>query len=311
VTDPAGPGGSLGPDARALLDAARDGLAPDAAAMRRMRGKIELAAGGAAGTAIGIKLALLAVVVAVGVGAGVVATRWPAVAIAPRVELASPPEGVVQVAVREPAVPAISDEDLITIEPTVGPTADPTADPTVDPTADPTADLTAKQMATPSARPTSDPSIEPTRKPVVIAPRRGSVAEPGRMAATERRVAEPGRMAAAERLAGVPARGAPAARNVAGPRAAGATAATLAREVELVDLAMAALRQGDPAAALRAVQQHASETAGRGQLAEDATAIEIEARCHLHDPTTHAKLEAFDARYPRSAQRSRLSSTCP
>lgn len=74
---------------------------------------------------------------------------------------------------------------------------------------------------------------------------------------------------------------------------------------------MAALRGGDAAGALKAVQRHAVETAGRGQLAEDAAAIEIEALCHLHDPTTNAKLEAFDARFPRSAQRSRLSNRCP
>jgi hypothetical protein len=85
----------------------------------------------------------------------------------------------------------------------------------------------------------------------------------------------------------------------------------LAREVELLDLAMAALRRGDPTTALRAVQRHAAETAGRGQLAEDAAAIEIEALCHLHDPATNSKLEAFDARFPRSAQRSRLDNKCP
>ena len=38
----------LSPTARALLDAARDGLTPDAAALRRMRGKIDAAVGGGA-----------------------------------------------------------------------------------------------------------------------------------------------------------------------------------------------------------------------------------------------------------------------
>jgi type IV secretory pathway VirB10-like protein len=93
---------------------------------------------------------------------------------------------------------------------------------------------------------------------------------------------------------------------VAAPPAIG-----LAREVELIDRAMAALRGGDPAEALRTVRRHAAETAGHGQLAEDAAAIEIEALCQLHDPSTNRQLEVFDARFPRSAQRSRLTSQCP
>lgn len=80
----------------------------------------------------------------------------------------------------------------------------------------------------------------------------------------------------------------------------------LAREVELVDRATAALRRGDAAAAITAVRLHATETADHGQLAEDAAAIEIEALCTLHDPSTTRRLTAFDARWPVSAQRSRL-----
>jgi hypothetical protein len=89
-----------------------------------------------------------------------------------------------------------------------------------------------------------------------------------------------------------------------------APVADLAREVELVDLAMAALNRGEPRVALSAVQRHAAETGGRGQLAEDAAAIEIEALCQLHDPATAIKRAAFDARFPRSAQRSRLEDRC-
>jgi outer membrane biosynthesis protein TonB len=265
------PGGSLGPDARALLEAARDGLAPEAAAVRRMRANIQLTAGGAAGTAIGIKLALLAVavvaVVAV-VGAGVALTRGPTLAVAPRVELATPLEPAV--AARAPALPR-SDEDLITIEPMAEPTTQPTTQPTTESTTEPARPTTALPRAVP----------EPT-------------------ASTPRRA-----------RANVEPRSAPTARTTTAAPAAPATPVGLSREVELVDLAMAALRRGDPGAALRAVHQHAAETAGRGQLAEDAAAIEIEALCHLHDPRTHARLEAFDARFPRSAQRSRLSTRCP
>jgi hypothetical protein len=88
-------------------------------------------------------------------------------------------------------------------------------------------------------------------------------------------------------------------------------AISLAREVELLDTAMAALRRGDPNAALGAARTHASETAGRGQLAEDASAIEVEAMCRLGDAAAAAKLAAFDKRWPRSAQRNRITTACP
>src|SRR5205085_10573715 len=88
-------------------------------------------------------------------------------------------------------------------------------------------------------------------------------------------------------------------------------AITLAREVELVDAAMDALKRGDATSALMSVRQHREETHNRGQLAEDADALEIEALCRLHDHRVAAKLEAFDARWPESAQRSRLTTPCP
>ncbi len=84
----------------------------------------------------------------------------------------------------------------------------------------------------------------------------------------------------------------------------------LAREVELIDRAMAALRSGDAAGALASIRTHGRETHGAGQLAEDAAAIEIEALCRLHDSSTAAKLDSFDANFPRSAQRSRLTTVC-
>jgi hypothetical protein len=74
---------------------------------------------------------------------------------------------------------------------------------------------------------------------------------------------------------------------------------------------MAALKRGDAHAALASVRLHREETRNHGQLAEDADAIEIEALCRLHDRRVFAKLEAFDARWPESAQRSRLTTTCP
>lgn len=85
---------------------------------------------------------------------------------------------------------------------------------------------------------------------------------------------------------------------------------SLAREVELIDRAMTALRAGHPDAALASISIYHRETADRGQLLEDAAAIDIEASCALHlDVST--KLAAFDRAWPSSAQRSRLSTVCP
>jgi hypothetical protein len=84
----------------------------------------------------------------------------------------------------------------------------------------------------------------------------------------------------------------------------------LSREVELVDQAMAGLRRGDTAAALDAIRRYDVETAGRGQLAEDAAAIAVEALCQRGDPTSGAMLEAFEHRWPHSAQRARLLGAC-
>jgi hypothetical protein len=85
---------------------------------------------------------------------------------------------------------------------------------------------------------------------------------------------------------------------------------SLAREVELIDRSMSALRAGHPADALAAIARYHHETADRGQLLEDASAIDIEARCALHLDAS-AKLAAFDRAWPSSAQRSRLTTACP
>lgn len=84
---------------------------------------------------------------------------------------------------------------------------------------------------------------------------------------------------------------------------------SLAREVELVDRAMSALRAGQPQDALASIALYHRETGDRGQLLEDASAIDIEASCTLHLDVS-AKLAAFDATWPSSAQRSRLTSAC-
>jgi hypothetical protein len=208
-------GEQLGSAARALLDAAREGLGPDAAAVSRVRAKVGAAAGAGAATAIAIKLGLVGVVAALAIGAGVYSSRDRAV-----------------------ETPAI---DL------------PSA---------------RSEVSPPVVRPAAAAIAEPA--PIEMAPQSAQRARP------------------VVQVDGI----------------------DLAREVELIDLAMAALKRGDAAGALSMVKTHARETRGAGQLAEDAAAIEIEALCRLHDPSTAAKLDGFDARFPRSAQRSRLTTVC-
>ena len=89
-----------------------------------------------------------------------------------------------------------------------------------------------------------------------------------------------------------------------------AKSADLAREVALIDQAMVALRRGDSDGAVDAIRIYDRETAGRGQLAEDAAAIAVEALCHRGDAAASAKLDAFDHRWPHSAQRVRLTAAC-
>ncbi len=224
-------GEGLSPAARALLDAARDGMGPDAAAIARMKVKVVSTAGATATTAIAIKLGIVAVVATLAAGAAIYGNRSRAVT-PPRIELT---------ATHNEASAAVAQSR---------------------------ADSTGAAAITPSR---SEPiEMAPDR---MTRPRTTPVAQPPSGVA-------PGR-------------------------------ADLSREVELLDLAMTALRAGDTTSALAAIRKHASETRGAGQLAEDAAAIEIEALCRRHDPSVVAKLDAFDARFPRSAQRSRLSATCP
>lgn len=207
-------GGELSASARALLDAARDGLTPDAAAVRRVRDKVAAGTAAGAGVALALKLGVLSVIAAVAIGGAVHASR--------------------------------------------GGGGDGHAAPAI---------------ALPSSGSESAP----------VEVQSGGVADP----------APPARAA-------VPA--------IAMPRSE--ARADLAREVALIDRAMVALKAGDAREALVHVRTHGKETRGSGQLAEDAAAIEIEALCRLHDAAVSAKLDAFDARFPRSAQRSRLTTEC-
>jgi hypothetical protein len=205
-------GGELSASTRALLDAARDGLTPDAAAVRRVRDKVAAGTAAGAGVALALKLAALSVIAAVAIGGAVHASRGGDSEIAP--SIAVPSSG------SESAPPEVQSGGVLEKAPP------PAAAPAI-------------------AMPKADARVD------------------------------------------------------------------LAREVALIDRAMAALKSGDAREALVQVRTHGKETRGAGQLAEDASAIEIEALCRLGDTSVSAKLDAFDARFPRSAQRSRLTRECP
>ncbi|HEY0252410.1 MAG TPA: hypothetical protein VGC41_12835, partial [Kofleriaceae bacterium] len=72
---------------------------------------------------------------------------------------------------------------------------------------------------------------------------------------------------------------------------------------------MASLRSNDPDAALATLVTYEHESAGHGQLEEDAAALVIDAKCHAHQPVSDS-LREFDRRYPSSAQRGHLAETC-
>lgn len=84
---------------------------------------------------------------------------------------------------------------------------------------------------------------------------------------------------------------------------------TLAREVQLVDGAIDALRQNDVTGALEILTVYDREAAGHGQLAEDAAAVQIEARCRDHQVISD-QLAAFDQHFPHSVQRARITASC-
>jgi hypothetical protein len=270
----------LGPTARSLLDAARAGLSPDAAAIRRVRAGIDATLGATAATAtttttavtttakLGVlKLSLLASAVAlVGVGAAVYLSRTPDTGQSARpaaVQPRTPDTG-------QAHQPRTADTGQV------------------------------HQPRTPDTGQAHQPRMPDTGQ--AHQPRTPDTGQtrPGRTPDTGQ--ATPGRTPDTGQAK-------PARTPDTGQAKQAQKRVELAREVELVDLAMASLRARDYEAALAAARQHARETGGRGQLAEDAAAIEIEAMCHLHQ-SVFTKLEAFDARWPSSAQRSRLTNSC-
>ncbi len=242
----------LGPESRALVDAARDVLAPDDVAVRRMRGRIATAV--ASGAAVGglaagahsasaaatstvaagsvaAKIAVVAVVAAgAAVGTGAVIThratpRAPIVHVAPAPIVAARP---LQVAAPPPPPAAV-------VEPIVVDSPPPPAPP---------------------------PRVRVRTQVAAVAP--------------------------------VP--------SVAPP--------SLARETELLDAALDAIAHSRFADAIAAIGRYRDATAGRGQLAEDADAIEIEALCRLDDARSGAAFTAFTSRWPHAHDIARLSAVC-
>lgn len=219
-------GPTLSPSARALLDAARPDMAPDAAAVRRMRAGVAAKVGG--GLLIGslaTKIGLAAVIATAAVGSIVYATRDRA---APVVDSAR--------------------STSLSVESAPAPHEARTA------------------PASHEARTAPEPTAVESAGPALVT------------------------------------LGAP----VAGAR----SAIDLSREVELVDAAMAALAARDATQALSIIATYAKETRGAGQLAEDAAAVEVEATCALDVSFAARAIAAFDAKYPQSAQRARITSAC-
>jgi hypothetical protein len=218
---------------RNLLEAAREGLSPDAAAMARVRAKVaaSVAASTAsvaivpakAATGLGLKVGIGVLVVAA-LGGALIATRSHRAPESARIAIAAHDDEAhdpVRVSTPEPHVAA----------------------------------PTTESKATSTARPRT------ASTPVATAP-------------------------------------APSVEPV-----------SLSREVELIDRAMLLVRRGDAHDAIGVIATFERETRGDGQMAEDAAAIEIEARCRLHEDVT-GKLATFDRRWPSSAQRSRVQTIC-
>lgn len=244
----------LPPEARALLDAGRDRMGPDAATVARLRARV-----GAA-------------IIAAPISASA-ASATPAASAAPAA------------ATTTAAVAAKSIAVKLLVLATVGTTAYVAHDQITRSGEDRTVDAPiVPSIATHEAN--SDTDVQPSI--AITAP--VAVEEPPPPEA--------------------PAPAAPTRRPPPVVVAPEPAPATLSREIELVDRAALALRTSDFAAALATLRSYDSETAGAGQLAQDAAALHVEALCRTHDSGAARELAAFDQRWPRSAQRSHLTSVC-
>ena len=126
---------------------------------------------------------------------------------------------------------------------------------------------------------------------------------------TQHDIAEPATIATRERSTTSIKTPAAASPSAAAPSKPAREPASLSREVELIDQAMSALRRHDATAALAAMKTFDRETLGRAQMAEEAAAITIEARCELGEDVS-ARIAAFDQAWPSSAERTRITEAC-
>jgi hypothetical protein len=241
----------LGPESRALVDAAREGLGPDDVAVRRMRGRIATAvASGAAvgGLAAGAHTATAASTTS-SLAAGSVAAKLAVVAVVAAGTAVGTRAVITHRATPRPAVVQVAPAPAVHVALPLSPPP-------------PRADV-----------------VEPI---VVDSP---LPAPPPPRAHVHTQVAA---------VAPVP--------SIARP--------SLARETELLDAALDAAAHSHFADAIAAIGRYRDATAGHGQLAEDADAIEIEALCRLDDARSGAAFTAFTARWPHAHDIGRLSAVC-
>lgn len=271
---------ALSPEARALLDAARPALGPDPAAIARMHHNIAATAGAAT---VGASTAASASTkAAAGATGGSIGIKLGALAVIGALAI-----GVAVVASRDRS-------------PSASTQAPPSAS-------------TPARVELHAAEPFMPPS--PAPESVAERARVGETDAPSEPSAPSLPVSSSSLSSASSSASSSSLRegGAERVRPAVSSRrrASSPEPASLAREVELIDQAMIALRRGNPADALTSIRAHSLETRGAGQLAEEAAAIEVEALCRLGRPEAATKLAAFDERFPRSAQRARLTQSCP
>jgi hypothetical protein len=249
----------LGPESRALVDAARNGLGPDEIAIRRMRARVAATIVAGTGTAVIAGHAANAATTAAATTATTAAATTTATATAAAATGAS-------IAVKVAVAIAISSAAIGSgVHVVRSRSAPPAKAPVVElPASAPSRELDRVELAPPIVSHVREAS------PVVAAP------------------PPP-----------------PPHHTVPAP-----PPVSLARETTLVDAALVALSNGRTADALLAVRRYTVETHGQGQLAEDAMAIEVEARCRLGDARAADVFAAFDARWPQAAEHAKLAAAC-
>jgi hypothetical protein len=240
---------------RSLISAAREGLAPDARTMARVRARVGAAVGAgaigatAAAVATAAKPAAAATAASAGVASAGLAIKVTAILVTVGVVTAGVATGVVH----ERRANRALQPPTIAVRPSVDQEVH-----------------RADALAIAVARTEPPPTVEQPRRPVTKSPTVAPV--------TVTPAPEP-------------------------------TLPPLSRESELVGRADRALRNGELHDALVLIATFDRETRGHGQMAEDAAAISIEAHCRLHDDVTES-LNAFDHKWPSSAQREKLQTAC-